>query len=158
MNKPNQLRAALVAAIPELGRNPEQLLVFVRKGDIASASINSLSFEYQMTIELLITDLSAHVTAVIVPILAWCQSHQPELFDLWHRTGKGISFEAEILDDKKVDLMVTLDVTERVLVRSDANGDHVVTHLGEPPSPDPLGPFESTLGSVFAGESDLTNG
>lgn len=158
MNKPNQLRAALVLAIPELARSPDQLLVFVRKGDIASASINSLSFEYKMTIELLITDLSAHVSSVMVPILSWCRTHQAELFDVWRRTGKGISFEAEILDDKKVDLMVTLEITERVLVALDANGDYLITHVAEPPPPDPLGAVEGALNTVFGEGSDLTHG
>ena len=46
MNKPESLRAHLVAAVPELKRNPDRLLTFVDNGSMRSTAAPGLSFEY----------------------------------------------------------------------------------------------------------------
>ena len=44
----------------------------------------------------------------------------------------GIQFEADILDKDKVDLGLTLHLSERVVVGTDAQGNTTVKHAGEP--------------------------
>ena len=44
MNKPSALRAHLLAAVPELHKNPDRLLVFIDNGTIRSTAAPGLSF------------------------------------------------------------------------------------------------------------------
>jgi len=44
----------------------------------------------------------------------------------------GIQFEADMLDKDKVDLGLTLRLTERVVVGMEAQGNTTVKHAGEP--------------------------
>ena len=48
------------------------------------------------------------------------------------KVKNGIQFEADILDKDKVDLSVTLPLTERVIVGQDEHGNTTVKHAGEP--------------------------
>ena len=56
MNKPNSLRAALTAALPEFARNPDRLHIFIEHGSIAVTAAKSLSFEYAYTLDIVVTD------------------------------------------------------------------------------------------------------
>lgn len=128
MNKPTSLRAALVAALPALGESPERLQVFIEQGKIAPSAESSLAFKYQYTCELLILDFAGHSDQVMVPLLAWARDNEPDLF----RTDTNqISFEAEILSNKAVDLIIKVPLTERVGVIETDAGIAEVRHLPE---------------------------
>ncbi|TWR01367.1 phage tail protein, partial [Xanthomonas vasicola] len=49
MIKPASLRAHLVAALPDLARDADRLLVFIDAGSLVSTYQPGLSFEYQYT-------------------------------------------------------------------------------------------------------------
>ena len=63
MNKLKSLRDYLLANIPTLAQNPERLLIFADKGKVISNSL-SLSFEYDYTDNLIVTDFATPVTSV----------------------------------------------------------------------------------------------
>lgn len=132
MNKPGSLRAAITAAVSDLQKNPDRLLVFSDAGTIVKTGTKSLSFEYRYTINLILTDFSGDADVVMVALLAWVQVHQPELFDNFNKQGKGISFEVDHINHKTCDLSIKLDLTEAVKVTTDAAGNHTATHLAEP--------------------------
>ena len=48
MNKPDSLRAHLLAAIPELKHNPDRLLIFIDNGKIRCTGAAGLSFELSL--------------------------------------------------------------------------------------------------------------
>ncbi|MDE3330434.1 phage tail protein, partial [Burkholderia pseudomallei] len=56
MNKPSSLRAALVAALPQLNASPDQLLVFVNEGRIEATGTRTASFDYEYECEIIIRD------------------------------------------------------------------------------------------------------
>lgn len=138
MIKPNSLRDHLIAATPELQVNPDKLVILIKSGTIAAAWVDSLSFEYRYTLELLLLDYSSHPDLVIVPMLAWLQVNQSELFDNADKRDKAIRFTAEFLNKTTMDLCIELDLTERVIVAvADAQAPgtsqhYTVTHIGEP--------------------------
>lgn len=138
MNKPESLRAHLVAAIPELKRNPDRLLVFVDNGSMRSTAAPGLSFEYSYTLNLILTDFAGHPDAIAIPLFAWVLVNQRELMENLERGRDAIKFEADILDKKKVDLSITLPLTERVIVKRQADGTLQVTHPAEPVVDDEL--------------------
>ena len=65
-------------------------------------------------------------------MLGWISINQPELLENYEKMQNGIQFEADILDKDKVDLGLTLRLTERVVVGTDAQGNTTVKHAGEP--------------------------
>ena len=138
MNKPESLRAHLVAAVPELKRNPDRLLTFVDNGSMRSTAAPGLSFEYSYTLNIILTDFAGHPDAVAIPLFAWVLLNQRELMENQEKGRDAIKFEADILDNSKVDLSITLPLTERVIVKRQADGTLQVSHPAEPVVDDEL--------------------
>lgn len=132
MNKPNSLRDHLLAAVPELHKNPDRLLVFIDNGTIRSTAAPGLSFEYSYTLNVILTDYAGHPDAVAIPLLAWLLVNQPELLTNLEKGKTAIAFEADVLDNSKVDLSLKLPLTERVIVKKQDDGSLQVSHPNEP--------------------------
>lgn len=132
MIKLDSLRAAIAAAVPDLKKNPDRLLVFADEGAIVATGTDSLSFSYRYTGNLILTDYAGSPDAVTIALLAWVKVNQPELVDSFDRQKKGITFEVDVLNNKAVDMSIKLDLTEDVKVTTDQAGKHTATHLQEP--------------------------
>lgn len=132
MNKPASLRAHLVAALPDLAINPDQLLVFIDGGSVVSTYALGLSFEYRYTLNLILTDYAGHPDSLIVPLLEWLTVEQSELLANPDRREQ-IAFEADIVANDKVDLSLKLPLTERVGVTPREGGGYDIEHFAEPP-------------------------
>jgi hypothetical protein len=132
MNKPESLRAHLLATVAELKHNPDRLLIFIDNGKVRCTAAASLSFEYSFDLQVLLTDFAGHPDSVMLPLLGWLSVHQSELLENLNKSAAGIQFEADILDNSKVDFSLTLPLTERVVVGKDAEGNTTIRHPGEP--------------------------
>lgn len=132
MNKPSALRAHLLANVHELNKNPDRLLVFIDNGTIRSTAAPGLSFEYSYTLNVILTDYAGHPDAVAIPLLAWLLVNQPELLTNLEKGKTAIAFEADVLDNSKVDLSLKLPLTERVIVKKQDDGSLLVSHPDEP--------------------------
>jgi hypothetical protein len=132
MNKPESLRAHLLATIPELRHSPDRLLIFIDNGKVRCTAAASLSFEYSFDLQIILTDFADHPDSVMLPVLGWVSVHQAELLENLNKAAEGIQFEADILDNSKVDLSLTLPLTERVVVGKDDRGNTTIRHPGEP--------------------------
>ncbi|WP_269503721.1 phage tail protein [Burkholderia sp. IMCC1007] len=132
MNKPDSLRAALTAAIPEFARDPDRLHVFIEHGSIAVTAAQSLSFEYAYTLDIVVTDYAGHADNLMVPIIAWLKVNQPEMLLNRDLCRDGFRFQAEQLDNGKSDVEILLKLTERVGVLEKPGG-YETRHFDEPP-------------------------
>ncbi|WP_220816059.1 phage tail protein [Pseudomonas paralcaligenes] len=132
MKKPDSLRAHLLAAIPQLRRSPDQLLIFIDQGSARSTAARGLSFEYRYTLNLMLTDFAGSPDAVFIPLLAWLGVHQHELLASFEQNAEGIGFEVDVIDAGKVDLSITLPLTERVIVKRQPGGQLLVEYPQEP--------------------------
>jgi hypothetical protein len=132
MKKPDSLRKHLLAAVPELRNNPDCLLVFIDNGTVRSTAAIGLSFEYAYTLNVILTDFAGHPDALMIPLLAWLITHQHELLANLEKGKEAIRFEADVLDNSKVDLSIELALTERVIVKKQQDGTLQVTHPDEP--------------------------
>lgn len=148
MKKPIDLRAHLTTHVPSLARHPDKLHVFIEKGSVATKrgaaqqvplGCASHSFEYRYTLQLLIEDYTEPADTLIVPLLAWIDTNQPDLIDDTAKRDKAIGIEAELLDHQAADIALTLELSERVIVTA-VTGGWSCNHLGEPPLPDLGGP------------------
>ena len=131
MKKPNQLRAHLLSALPELAKNPDRLLIFVDEGRMVNTLANGLSFEYRYQLNIIITDFSEDMAAVAVAVYAWLRENQSELMANLDKAKDGVKFVADILDNRKVDLSITLPLTERVIVK-EQDGQAMINYPAEP--------------------------
>lgn len=156
MKKPTSLRDHLLAAVPGLRRNRDQLSVFVDRGQIISTGAHGLSYEYSYTVELLLTDYPGSADAVAIPLLAWVREHQRELLENLDRSREAIEFEVEILNNDMVDMVIRLPLTERVIVKSatDGSGTLQVSHPEEPQLTEhlPAGPWQLYAGDELIAE------
>jgi len=160
MNKPESLRAHLVAAVPELKRNPDRLLTFVDNGSMRSTAAPGLSFEYSYTLNIILTDFAGHPDAIAIPLFAWVLVNQRELMENQEKGRDAIKFEADILDNSKVDLSITLPLTERVIVKRMDDGTLQVDHPQEPQLDEffPAGPWQLFGNGELLAEWDSTQG
>jgi hypothetical protein len=132
MNKHESLRAHLISSVPDLAQNPDRLMIFIDNGKIRSTAGYGLSFEYIYTLNLILTDYAGHPDAVAIPLLAWVLVNQRELMENVERSKDSIVFEADVLDNSKVDLSIKLPLTERVIVKRQDDGTLLVSHPPEP--------------------------
>ena len=112
MIKLQSLRQHLLNAVPELARNPEQLHTFVNDGKIKFARGQNLSHQYTVDAQIVITDYSGSLDTVMVPLLQWLNSYQPDL-----DPDEAVQLEAEILNNTSWDLAITVRLTERVVAK-----------------------------------------
>lgn len=132
MNKPDNLRTHLLATIAELKHNPDRLLIFIDNGKVRCTAAASLSFEYSFDLQIILTDFAGHPDSIMLPLLGWLSVHQSELLENLNKSANGIQFEADVLDNSKVDMSLTLPLTERVVVGKDDEGNTTIRHPGEP--------------------------
>lgn len=131
MKKLNHLRQHLIDAIPALQKSPERLLVFVENGSIDSYDGDNLSHKYRFPARLVITDWHEGVDSVIVATLEWLWRHEPGI-----DPKEIIRFDAEILNHEKVDLSLTVTLTERVIVKKACGAStYTVDHIILEPRP-----------------------
>ena len=131
MYKPESLRTFLTTANPELARDPDRLVVFIDEGHLRATYTQGLSFEYTYVLNLMFTDYAGHPDAIMIPLLIWLHTHQPELLADFDKHGK-IVFEADLLANDKVDLSIKIPLTERVGVKPRVGGGYDVIHYPEP--------------------------
>ncbi|KAB0561887.1 phage tail protein, partial [Helicobacter pullorum NCTC 12824] len=97
MNKPESLRAHLLATVAELQHNPDLLLIFIDNGKVRCTAAASLSFEYSYDLQIIITAFAGHPDSVMLPLLGWISVNQPELLENYDKAQNGVQFEADIL-------------------------------------------------------------
>ena len=116
MKKLHLLRAHLINAVPGLARDPDRLLTFVEEGSIEFRRGTDLTHEYRFTAQLVLTDFTGDLDTLMLPLLQWLAEYQPDA-----DPGEAVSFEAEILNNKSVDLALRLRLTERVIAKVDCD-------------------------------------
>ena len=138
MIKLQHLRAHLLASVPELARNPEQLHTFVNDGKVKFARGTNLSHQYAVDAQIIITDYSGSLDTVMIPLLQWLNTYQPDLIE-----DEAVQVEAEILSNTHWDLALTVRLTERVVAKVDCDTGHINAHHRMPEYPADACPAKS---------------
>ena len=132
MNKPESLRAHLLATVAEFKHDPDRMMIFIDNGKVRCTSAPSLSFEYSFDLQIVLAAFAGHPDSIMLPLLGWLSVNQSELLENLDKVKNGFKFEAEILSKDLVDLSITLPLTERVVVGEDDQGNTTVKHPNEP--------------------------
>ena len=131
MRKADSLRQWLTAFLPNLKTHPDRLQIYVEGGQISTRQSRTPSFAYAYTLKVGIWDFAGDADKIMVPMLAWIEKEQPQL--LRRSDAQPFTFEAELLDSEASDILISIDLTETVLVlpRADGSG-YDVQHPAEP--------------------------
>lgn len=124
MRKLADLRNHILQNVPELNRNRNQLVTFIEDGQIEFWRGPNLSHNYTLPVRIIVTDYAGDIDAIVVTVLAWLSYREPGL-----DPQSAISFEAELLNNDSYDLAITVNITERVIVRATPEGlttEHVL--------------------------------
>lgn len=132
MIKPESLRAAIVAQLPELARDAERLLMWVDQGTIVSRSTLTPSFAYRYRLNVILIDFAGTPSVLMLAVTNWLRINQPELLTPGR---EACTIEVDIIDSKLVDLQLQLQLDENVSVTRREDGGYDLQHLAEP---DPL--------------------
>lgn len=132
MNKPGSLRKHFLRLKPELKHNLNRLMVFIDNSTLRSTMAQGLLFEYSYTLNIILTDYAGHPDAVAIPCSPGVQVNQRKLMRNLVSGKETIGFEADVLDNSKVDLSIKLPLTERVVAKTLEDGSLSVDHPTEP--------------------------
>jgi len=152
MNKPDSLRAFLVAKVPGIVDDEEKLAIFVDKGGIICRPTATLNFEYRYTLSVALMPFTGDIDELIVPLLAWVAQNQPELLS---NPAGPFGFEAEILNQDETDVTITLALTERVQVTPKPDGQEgfEAVVLPEPTFPDQFAGVIALLRQLYLNDA-----
>lgn len=137
MLKPASLKNAIFKSVPLLRDNPDMLHMFVDGGTINATLAASLSFENRYTLDIVITDYTGDLNLLIVPVNVWLREHQPDIMTTEEGKKRGFTYVADINNDDSKDVRMSLQLTERTIVK-EADRRLTVTPLDESPLPVPV--------------------
>ena len=162
MKKPDSLRSHILAAVKELQRDPERMLIFTDKGNVRCTGASGLSFEYVYDLNFILTEYSGELDAVMIPLLDWVRINQSELIMNLDKSKEAFKFETVILNNNTVDLSLTFPLTERVIVKRKDDGTLDVTFPEEPQyeevlDPRPMQLIDRKTGEVLAAWTSTTS-
>lgn len=123
MKKLAHLRDHLLSTVPELQRGPDRLLTFIEDGEIEFWRGENLSHLYRIPARVIVTDYRGEADDIVIPLLEWLQVHEPGL-----APQNTLRVDIEILDNKTIDLALTIQLTERVIV-TEENGQRTIRHV-----------------------------
>ncbi|WP_318592375.1 phage tail protein [Enterobacter asburiae] len=137
MHKLKSLRQALIDAIPQFNANPERLQMSVGGGNIDARQASSLSFEKRYALNVKVSGFTGDSEGFFVPVLAWLRENQPDIFTLDEGRKNGYTFAIVLNDDDTMDITISVQLTERILVSQEQGALHA-TYSPEPPLPEPV--------------------
>lgn len=122
MIKIDSLRASLELALPELRSDPDKLVIFIDRGRIVSRLSPGLAFEYRYEATLWLEGFTGGSDRVMVPLLLWLRTNQPDIFQRFDRDDNAIAFMADIIDSTTADVMIKFELTEGVVATARLDG------------------------------------
>lgn len=149
MKKPNQLRKILEQSHPDFVKNPDHLQLYVDGGQIVATGATSFSFEYRYTLNVVVTDYAGDIAALIVPMLAYLRTNQPEIFENPQIRENAFKFQVDYNNNHTADISFEIQLTERVISKKE--GNNVQIHYAKEPTAqewERLGKISVYLGEI----------
>ena len=131
MKKPNQLRQILEQSHPDFVKNPDHLQLYVDGGQIIATGAASFSFEYRYTLNVVATDYAGDIATLIVPMMAYLRTNQPEILENPQIRENAFKFQVDYNNNNTADISFEIMLTERVVAKQTA--DEVKMHYAKEP-------------------------
>lgn len=130
MKKPALLRAAIAAALPELARDPQNLLMWVEIGSVRARAGGQRGFAWTYQLNVVADEYAGDPAVLFFVVTEWLRAQAPDLLAPGAET---FTFEADILDQDSFSIQIRLTLEE--LVRASAvAGGWQLEHVTEPPT------------------------
>lgn len=120
MKKPADLRAHLVAYLPELATDPERLRVWIEQGTVKTTQSANLNFELRYQLNIAIIDFAGDPLMPIALINDWLRSNQPDV--VASQAASGYDVQVDFMTNSIADLGFTLPLSEIILCRPRTTG------------------------------------
>ncbi|WP_315708988.1 phage tail protein [Brenneria uluponensis] len=133
MLKPNLLRKTISQHVPWVRENPDRLVIYVQRGNIVSHGGVAAAFEFRYTLEVLAMDYPGTLDDLAVPVLLWAREYQPDLLFNPERRKDGIKFDADLLSNSTMDVLISIQVDESVVVEQHAGNIRTRHRADTPP-------------------------
>lgn len=111
MKKPASLRAAIARVLPEVERDYNKLAMWIEKGSLKARHGSNHGFAWSYDLTILATGYRDDPAVLFFAITEWLRDQQPEALA---PNAPPVMFEVDILDEKTVDLTITLKLDELV--------------------------------------------
>lgn len=151
VKKPDSLRAAIAAILPEFAADPARLAMFVEKGRIRAPQTRQRGFMWSYDLTVIATAFTHDPDVLMFVVVDWLRRYQPDL--LAANSAAGFTFEADILDDRSWDVQIVLPLDEAVRASQAPDGGWLLEAVEEPatlfPDDVPLRPNEGPLLSIW---------
>mgnify|MGYP000960967636 CR=1 FL=1 len=131
MKKPNQLRKILEQSHADFVKNPDRLQLYVDGGQIIATGAPSFSFEYRYTLNVIATDYAGDIAALIVPMIAYLRTNQPEIFENPQMRENAFKFQVDYNNNDTADISFEIKLTERVVSKKE--GENVQIRYAKEP-------------------------
>lgn len=128
MQKLTSLRTALSTALPELKRNPENLRIWIERGNAQMTNTKSEAFSFSFQANVLIVEMTTDIAALGLALFRWLRINQIELLA---PKATGFAFDADLLDNGCADVLIQMDLTQTVAAATDEDGMTQLTYVPE---------------------------
>lgn len=145
MQKPKSLRVAIENALPEIAANPEKCSLFVENGSV-SANKGTLSHTDRYTLSVLITDFVGDIDVLKTAVIHWLQTNQPDILGAGKVAENAFRFQCDILSHDTADVLIQLQLSERVNALFDENRQ---IHISHAPKPQHIADLTGILGAAW---------
>ena len=145
MKKPALLRAAIAALMPEVARDPDRLAMWVERGQVRAPATRQRGFAWEYELIVYAENYTRDPALLFFIVVDWLRTQQP---DLLAANATGFPFEVDVIDDKTVDVKITLPLREVVTAAPQGPGKWELSVIAEQV---PLLPDDEPL----AGEAPL---
>lgn len=127
MHKLQSLRDHLLTAPATLKIEPDLLLTYADKGVVISSPDGTNEhYEFKYNANIIIENFAGQSDQLTYWVLTWLAAKQP------NHTEQAFEFQADHLNDKAVDIALTIPLTETIKVSRDINNDIVLHHADDP--------------------------
>lgn len=120
MRKLTSLRQHLLDSVPGLAHDPDRLRTYVPDGGIKFHRGQHLPHEYRVTAEIIIIGCGGDLDPVVLPLLQWLARYQPDV-----DPDQALRFTLEIHSNTDVDVIFSVDLTERVVALVDCEAGQI---------------------------------
>lgn len=161
MIKPDSVRrhltAVLAAAYPQILTDADRLLVSVDKGRVAATGARlaggkvGARYDYDLVLTLIDFPAALGPNAVFLPLVSWLARHQPEVLQSYSTNPEALRFELDVVAADKVDLQVTVTLSESVTAARGDDGAFAFTTHPEPEADEHVAHTGETLRLVVDG-------
>ena len=132
MKKPQALREYLLKSLPDLPIDQDRLRIVADQGSMQCLLTSGYSFEMSYKLEILLTECVIEPEVIALVIFTWLKEQQSELMANHAKSKEAITFETEIIDNEKSDIYFSINLSERIIVEKNDDGQLSISYPDEP--------------------------